>query len=216
MGVIRNSLNFLSNIKGRRLLIGINVLAYIIFKILYIVFYTFDNIILFYNIQYKLGLPLYYKYVLNQPWSILTYSFVQDNLLELIVTVSIINIFGKIIEEYIGKKKLFICYIVSSMFSAIILLIIYNLFEQLQKSIIIINIIGAQQACACLIIASAKLLPNYKLQIFPFKNLSVKIVAIIIFIGYFIFINELKPEYLILNVSAAMLGYLFISYLQNR
>lgn len=216
MEIIRNSLNFLCNIKGRRLLIGINILVYLIFKILYVIFYAFDKIISFYSMQSKLGLPLYYKYILDQPWSIITYSFVQDNLLELICTVIIINIFGKIIEEHIGKKKLFICYIASSVVSGAILLIIYNLFEQLQKNIFIINVTGAEQACACLVIASAKLLPNYKLNIFPFKNLSIKVVTIIIFIGYFLFINELKPEYLILNTSAAIAGYLFISYLQNR
>src|SRR5699024_4773491 len=111
----------LFNRKGVFILIFINLSLYIIIKFIEFITFVFNANKFLHTLLYYFNFSVYYLYTFFKPWSILTYSFINDSLISLIFCIVTINIFGKILEIYLSKKYLFICYIFGSIVAAILL-----------------------------------------------------------------------------------------------
>jgi len=153
-----NKLNFFQKI------IGVNVIVYILYKLMFIFKYQSKFISLF-SIDSN---------ILNKPWSIITYAFIHQGLFELIFMIILLNFTTNSISNLLGNKIT-----VNLFFTGIVTGAVFYLFIGSTGSLI-----GASAGISSLLIFLFLLSPNMPVRIFRFSIAYKYIMAFILFTDF--------------------------------
>src|SRR5690606_11749920 len=113
--------------------IAINVGLFLIFNILFIferLIFRTGIIELFY--QKYLFLPGSLETLVTRPWTILTYMFLHAGLWHILVNMLFLFWFGRLMEEYLGRKKVISLYFLGGIAGGLLYISSYNIFTYLQ------------------------------------------------------------------------------------
>lgn len=104
-------------------------------------------------------------------YTLLSYQFLHDGLLHLLINILLLFFFGKVILHNYSTKKLIPLYFLGGIFAALIYRIAcqFTLFN-----IPLSPIVGASASIMALLAASSVLYPNYKIKIFFFLDVPLK------------------------------------------
>ncbi|HMP28504.1 MAG TPA: rhomboid family intramembrane serine protease [Saprospiraceae bacterium] len=163
-------------------LIVANVIIYIFFLLLYI---TFINLS-----------PSTYQWILNilripgeiisflkKPWTMLTYMFSHEGFWHLLWNMVGLNVFGRIVGDLLGDKRILPIYIIGGLGAAAMFLLWANFPPSVQNS----HAIGASGSIMALAAVAVIIAPDYQIRLLLLGN--VKLIYIVIAFVLFDFVG---------------------------
>ncbi len=159
-------------------------------------------------------LPADTMQLLKRPWTLLTHIFTHQGILHLLFNMLWLFWFGKIIQEFIGNKKILPLFIYGGLTGAALLIISYNIFPALQPSLPYVKALGASAGVLAIVVAAATLVPDYTVFLLFFGAVRIKYIALVMIAIDLVSIPEYNTGGHIAHLGGALFGYVFIKQLQ--
>jgi len=194
-------------------LIYINVGVFLLFSILGVLSFMFQfNISPLLN---KLYLPAENSRLISQPWTFITYMFLHNGFMHLLLNMLWLHFGGKIFLQYLHPKQLLSTYILGGISGGLLFIIAYNYIPSLQPYLYGAQALGASASVLAIIVAIATYIPNYSIQ-FPFIGfLKLKHIAIFTVALDIISIPKGNTGGHIAHIGGAIFGYIYAIQLQK-
>jgi membrane associated rhomboid family serine protease len=196
-------------------LIAINVILFIILafvRSLFLLKYETPKIA---NLHFNTSmmswftLPASASGIAQKPWVIITHMFVDIEIWRVLGNMLWLWMFGYILQDLTGNRKIFPVYIYSSFVSAIVFVLALNFLPSLQVYQPF-TLYGASAGIMGIAIAATTLAPGFR--IFPMLNggIPVWIITLVYVLIDLLTLRTSNPAWLIAHIAGAMTGFLFI------
>ena len=195
-------------------LIYINVGVFLLSQLLYVFPLLFS--LPFLTITDYFSLPANTSILAKNPWSIITYMFLHENLLHLFFNLLCLYFGGKIFLSFFDNKKIISTYVLGGISGAILYMIAFNIFPVFEPIFSKAKLSGASASVLAIVTAIATKSPNYSVRLFLIENIKLKYIAILmIFLSPLLIPQDrdLDPVINILGSFFAHLGGAFFGYL---
>ena len=196
-------------------LIFVNIAVFVFINLLNLIgflaqSYTAHNFILAH-----LELPASLHTLLYQPWSLLTYMFLHENLFHILSNMLWLYWFGEIFVLYLGDKKVLPLYIMGGLGGAVLYLAAYNLIPVFKPEVNFSLMLGASASIFAIVFAAATINPDHEISLFLFGNVKIKYVAIVpLLLGIFT-IPSGNAGGNIAHLGGALTGFLYVTSLRG-
>src|SRR5688572_24707877 len=141
--------------------------------------------------------------------------FYHENLFHILFNMLWLFWMGKIFTEYLGNKKLFSTYILGGICGAILYIIAYNFFPLFSHSVNFSFALGASAGVLAITIATATLLPDYKIGILFLGPVALKYIALISVFLDLISVSGSNAGGHIAHLGGAIFGFIYIRQLKK-
>jgi membrane associated rhomboid family serine protease len=195
-------------------LIIINVAFFLMVNLLQMIYYGSGghspNGVFIRRLIEDLSLPLDRQALLHNPLSVVSFMFIHGDLLHIFWNMIMLYLFGKIIADYTSNRKIVPLYLYGGFSGAVLTFTLVNLIPAFQVYRTDF-LIGASASAMALIIASATLVPNVKLNLILIG--PVRLIYVAIFVIVISIFNISDQSFVVGNLShigGALFGYFFI------
>ena len=197
-------------------LILVNVAVYLIFAVLRALMKLFmTSLDVYFNPSEWLAVPASVSSLIFRPWTILTYMFYHEDFFHILFNMLWLFWMGKIFTEYLGNKKLISTYILGGISGAILYIAAYNFFPLFSQSVHISYALGASAGVLAITIATATLLPDYKIGILFLGPVALKYVALVTVFLDLISVSGNNAGGHIAHLGGALFGFIYVRQLKN-
>jgi len=194
-------------------IIYINIGVFLLFSILAVLSFMFQFDIS--PLLNKLYLPAENSRLLRQPWAFITYMFLHNGFIHLLLNMLWLHFGGKIFLQYLHPKQLLSTYILGGISGGLLFIIAYNYIPSLQGYLYGAQALGASASVLAIIVAIATYTPNYSVQL-PFIGfVKLKHIAIFTITLDIISIPKGNTGGHIAHIGGAIFGYIYIKQLQR-
>lgn len=149
----------------------------------------------------------------HQPWSIITYMFAQYDVLHILFNMLWLYGFGRLFLEFNSQKQLLALYIYGGILGAIVFMLGYNFLPAFDN--ITGWLIGSSASAIAIVIATAILNPNYKVGLLFIGQISLKWIAIITLIIFFLGLSGENSGGHMAHFGGALAGALYGLMMQH-
>jgi membrane associated rhomboid family serine protease len=198
-------------------IILINVIVFLLLNILMLVF-KWTGVKDWYSlfIAENLMLPANLSAFIIRPWTLITYFFSHEGIFHILFNMLFLYWFGKLVEEYLGNRRLINLYLLGGLFGGVLYLLIYNLIpyynNQIERSVML----GASGAVYAVVVGAATLMPNYTFFMFLLGPVRIKYIAAFYIIMSFVQLSaDNNPGGNLAHLGGALLGFIFIKQLKK-
>jgi membrane associated rhomboid family serine protease len=171
--------------------------------------FTFDQI------TYWLAIPAHVERLGVRPWTPVTYMFLHWDFLHILFNMLWLFWMGKILQEFLGNKKLFSTYILGGLSGAIFFCIAFNIFPLFSASLPDSIALGASASVLAITVAAATLVPNYSVSLLFFGNIPLKWIAVFTILIDLINMSGNNAGGHIAHLGGAFFGFIYIKRLQK-
>ncbi|MBD81258.1 MAG: rhomboid family intramembrane serine protease [Crocinitomicaceae bacterium] len=198
----------------KRILKGDNPLSKLILinVIVFIVDNLFGRFIPFFE---WLGLPGSAMEFIVKPWTLVTYMFMHGGFLHILFNMLWLYWMGRILLEYLGKRRVVSIYFFGGIAGGIAYLVAYNFMALTGDVAMGSGLIGASAGVMAVVIAVATLLPDYEVMLFLIGRVRMKYVGLGILILTSIIDFSINMGGKLAHLGGAALGYVFIRQLRS-
>ncbi|MFC0185417.1 Membrane associated serine protease, rhomboid family [Pseudarcicella hirudinis] len=162
----------------------------------------------------QLRLPSSLHELLLKPWTLITHFFTHRDIFHILFNMLFFYWFGKLIDEYLGNRRLINLYILGGLAGALAFLIIYNTIPYFQNQLGSM-VHGASGAVYAVVVGAATLLPEYTFFLFLLGPVRIKYIAAFYVILSFIETIGSNAGGNIAHLGGALLGFIYIKQLQK-
>jgi len=198
-------------------LIIINGVVFIILKFLEIVYYLSDipKDFYFQQIFNWFILPGNIEKLFTRPWTFVTHMFTHDGIFSLISNMLWLWLFGYILQDLTGNKKLIPLYMYGGVMGGLVYVLVVNIFPVFSQVALTGTMVGAGASVMCVAVATTTLAPDYR--IFPMINGGIPLwVLTLIFVAIdFAFVASSNGGVSLAHLSGALMGFIFVKQLQK-
>ncbi|MEZ4887036.1 MAG: rhomboid family intramembrane serine protease [Chitinophagales bacterium] len=198
-------------------LILINVAVFLAVRLLHLVMYLATNTSLgeFENDYVTwLMVPSNLKDFLWQPWSIITYMFLQTSFMHILMNMIVLYVFGKLLLGFLGDRQVFPIYVLGGIAGALLYMLVFNLSPAFQ-SISGTHMLGASAGVMAVMLAMCAMQPNYQVMLFFIGAVQVKYIAAVFILMDLLNISQENPGGHIAHLGGALFGFFYIKQLQK-
>ena len=200
------------------MLLAVIAILFCIFKFLFVVYKFSDwpDSEYYTNILDWFRMPADFEKFLSRPWTLLTYMFMHDGVLDLIGNALWLWAFGYILQDLTGNNKLIPLFIYGGVVGGIIFLLVANLLPSLAPALAQMRLEGASAGLMAIAIGTTVLAPNYR--IFPMINGGIPLwILTLIYVALTASrgIDIQNTPVLLAHLGAAGIGWLFIYQLKR-
>ena len=117
-------------------------------------------------------------YFLLHIWSAVTYMFLHANFMHILFNMIWLYWIGKILLEYLGPRRFVAIYFLGGIAGGLLYSISFNLLAAVGSFPMGGLLLGASAAVMAIVVASATLLPDYRINIFLLGPVPLKYLAI--------------------------------------
>ena len=153
--------------------------------------------------------------LIDKPWSIFTYMFLQEEFWHLFFNMLMLYYGGQIFLQYFTQKQLLLTYIFGGLFGALFFIMSFNIFpvfENMRDSAVAL---GASASVLSILIAAATYQPEYKLNLFLLGEVKMKWIAIIFVVIDLLSIPKGNSGGHIAHLGGALWGFLYAFMLRK-
>lgn len=194
-------------------LIYINASVFIVTALIQVVLMLFNRQLG--NLLQWFELPASVIRLALQPWSLLTYMFMHDNLFHLLFNMLWLYWFGTFFLNLFSARHLRGLYLFGGFCGGILYIIFYNLFPYFAPFVHHTFMVGASASILAIVMATAYREPNYSIRLFLFGTIRLKYLALIVFVTDLLFINSNNAGGHIAHLGGALAG-LWFAYALNK
>lgn len=198
------------------LLIGINVLVFLIVNIASVVDRLLfqSQLVDYYSAEFLL-MPSYLPKLLTHFWTPITYMFMHAGFFHILFNMLWLYWMGQIFEEYLGTKRTIGLYILGGLSGALFFVAAYNIFPYFALAVNGSTVVGASASVMAIIIATATLLPDYSISLMIVGPVKLKWIAIIYIVIDFLSIAGPNAGGEFAHLGGALFGFIYIKQLQR-
>jgi len=206
---------FLQSGSRINLLIGINVLVFLLINIPAILLRLMGNNMLDSFANEYIALPAYLPTLLTHFWTPVTYMFMHADIFHILFNMLWLFWMGQIFEEYLGNKRLLGLYIMGGLAGAAFYILSFNIFPLFAGVLPGATVVGASASVMAIVVATATLLPNYTIYLMFLGPVKLKWIAVFYVVIDFLSITGPNAGGELAHLGGALLGFLYIKAL-NR
>ena len=195
-------------------IILLNVAVFIVLNLISLPFALMAKSLPF-NVVHFLALPASVLKWLYQPWSIFTYMFVHVDFFHILFNMLGLYWFGQIVQDLIGKPKIFPIYLLGGISGGLMYVLAYNVFPIFAGSVSASICIGASASVMAMVLAAATLAPNYELGLLFFGPVKIKWIALAYLVLDLINVQHGNAGGHIAHLGGALFGFVYIKFLQS-
>jgi len=197
------------------LLIGINVLVFLLINIPDVFLKLMGNQMVGYLANEYMALPAYLPKLATRFWTPITYMFMHDGIFHILFNMLWLYWMGQIFEEYLGTKRIVSLYIMGGLAGAAFFILCYNVFPLFTGSLATAAVVGASASVMAVIIATATLLPDYTIYMMFIGPVKLKWLALFYVVIDFLGVAGPNAGGEIAHLGGALMGFIYIKQL-NR
>jgi membrane associated rhomboid family serine protease len=196
-------------------IILINVTVFLVLLVLHVTLKLTSNGGIYYLIKDQLALPSALGSLMYKPWTLFTYFFTQEDIFHILFNMLFLYWFGKLIEEYLGNRRLINLYILGGLAGGLLFIAMYNLFPFFADRVANSVLIGASGSVFAVVVGAATLMPNYTFHLLLLGPIRIKyIAAFYVVLSFARSIGE-NAGGDIAHLGGALLGFVFIRQLRS-
>jgi membrane associated rhomboid family serine protease len=196
------------------LLIGINVIVFLVINIPAVIFHLAGNDVLAGLSEEYLFMPAYLPHLAVRFWTPVTYMFMHANVFHILFNMLWLYWFGQIFEEYLGTKRLLGLYIMGGLAGAVLFIASFNLLPAFSGTVALAApLVGASASVMAIVVATATLLPNYEIGLMFIGPVKLKWVALFFVVIDFLSLTGGNAGGEIAHLGGALLGFIYIKQL---
>lgn len=170
-----------------------------------------------------LAVPASLSALIQRPWTIITYMFLQYDFFHLFFNMLILYFGGRIFLEYMNQKKFLATYLWGGIAGALLYIIIFNIFPLLREGVSHSIALGASASVLAVLIAISVYVPEYTVNLFLFGRTKLKYIALVVILIDILSIftvNTRDPGEInfgghIAHLGGALWGYLSVKLLKK-
>ena len=150
----------------------------------------------------------------RKPWTILTHAFTHADPFHILWNMLFLYWFGKLIEEYLGSRRLVGLYILGALGGGLCYFASYNLIPYFSTQVGGKVLLGASGAALSVAVGAATLLPNYTFHLLLIGPVRIK--YIVLFFVVLSFFNSVGSNAggNLAHLGGALVGFSYIKLLQ--
>ena len=194
-------------------LIYLNVIVFLILKIILILFLLF-NISGAFLLSY-LAVPADLTQLLYRAWTPLTYMFLHEEFFHILFNMFALYWFGKLFLMFFSERQLVGLYLFGGLIAALIYLAAFNIFPYYSLILHQSVLLGASGSILAIILATAIRSPNMEIQIVLLGSVKLKYIAIFYVLTSFFGITSSNGGGQLAHLGGALAGYLFVVSLRQ-
>ncbi|TAE34086.1 MAG: rhomboid family intramembrane serine protease [Cytophagales bacterium] len=197
-------------------LILVNVVVFLTLLLLNLVF-TLSESSYWYALVYKqLVVPAQASEFIRRPWTLFTYMFTQVDPFHILFNMLGLYWFGRLVDEYLGARRLLGLYIMGGLAGGLLYLAMYNLVPFFIQQSTNVQMLGSSGAFFSVAVGAATLLPNYSFHLLFFGPVRIKyIVFFLIVLSLAKLSGNTNAGGELAHLGGAFMGFFFIKLLQN-
>lgn len=196
-------------------LILINTVVYLAIVILYVSSHVLGATDIYRLVIVNLAIPTSIEAFIHRPWTLLTHIFAHEEIFHILFNMLFLYWFGRLIDEYLGSRRLVGLYVMGGIAGGVFFLVIYNLVPYFQHQAVGTQMLGASAAALSVAVGAATLLPNYTFHLLFFGPVRIK--YIVFFFVVLSFAQSVGPNAggNIAHLGGALMGFFYVKLLQN-
>ncbi len=163
----------------------------------------------------QVELPADLQVLLVKPWTIITYFFAHQDIFHILFNMLFLYWFGRLIEEYLGAKRVVALYMLGGIAGGLTYIVIYNLLPFFEGQIVGSGMLGASAAAFSVAVGASTLLPNYTFNLIFLGPIRIKFIALFYIILSLAQTIGPNAGGNLAHLGGALIGFIFIKTLQN-
>ncbi|OIN57891.1 rhomboid family intramembrane serine protease [Arsenicibacter rosenii] len=163
----------------------------------------------------QLAIPASIDAFLHKPWTLITYSFTHEKPFHILFNMLFLYWFGRLIDEYLGNRRLVGLYILGAIAGGVSYILIYNLVPLFQAEVSSSTMLGASAAAYSVAVGAATLLPNYTFHLLFFGPVRIKYIVFFFIVLSMAQSTGPNAGGELAHLGGAVMGFFFIKLLQN-
>ena len=196
-------------------LILINTVVFLVLLLAKVGLTMARNLDAYYFIREQVMIPGQITAFLYKPWTLLTYFFTHDEIFHILYNMLFLYWFGRLIDEYLGNRRLIGLYIMGGLAGGLLYLTMYNLVPYFQDQADSARMLGASAAAFSVAVGAATLLPNYTFHLLFFGPVRIKYIVF-----FFIILSVAQSAGSnaggnLAHLGGALMGFFYVKLLQN-
>jgi len=173
-----------------------------------------------FNLPYEsvygfVALPAYLPSIIIQPWTIISYMFLHENIWHIFFNMFTLYWFGKLFLMFFSEKQMVGLYLIGGLFGAALYILSYNIFPYFQPMLVGSILMGASASIMAIIVATAMHSPNLEMRMLLIGNVKLKFIAIFFVLMSYFSIMSSNAGGEIAHLGGALAGYFFIVSLRG-
>jgi membrane associated rhomboid family serine protease len=193
-------------------LVIVNAVMFVLLKFIFVVYQLSDlNLDAYYsNIFNWFILPANIAKLATRPWTLVTFMFSHESVLHVIANLLWLWMFGYILQDLTGNRKLVPIYLLGGWAGAIAFIAAHYLVPGLHPDLAFASLVGANAAVMAVAVATTTVAPDYR--IFPMINggIPLWILTAIFVMVDFASISMGNTANYIAHLAGGGMGFLFI------
>lgn len=163
-----------------------------------------------------LSVPADFETFILRPWTAMTYAFMHSlSLWHILSNMLFLYWFGRLIQEYLGYKRVISMYVLGGLAGSAIYLIAYNFIPYYAEHKHLSTMVGASGAVVAIVVGAATLLPHYEFNLMFLGRIKIVYIAAFFVIVSYVSITGTNAGGNIAHLGGALMGYIFIKQLQK-
>ena len=205
--VISNIENFFKRGTILSNLIAVNILCFLLIKVI-------DICLLLFNVHASflienLHLPAELIQLSYKPWTIITYMFTHTGFWHILFNLLWLYWFGQLFLSFFGHRSLGSLYFLGGIAGGVLFILAYNLFPYFRGSIPFSYLIGASASIMAIVFAVSFYKPNYEIRLLLIGRIKIIYIALLLLLVNIITLQTTTPEgQTILNNAGGFFAHL--------
>lgn len=196
-------------------LILVNTVVFLVLLLTKVGFTMAQDLDTYYLMRSQLLIPGGIVDFLHKPWTLFTYFFSHEDIFHILYNMLFLYWFGRLVDEYLGNRRLVGLYIMGGLAGGVIYLVMYNTVPYFQDMADSARMLGASAAAFSVAVAAATLLPNYTFHLLFFGAVRIKYIVF-----FFIILSVAQSAGSnaggnLAHLGGAIMGFCYVKLLQH-
>jgi len=152
---------------------------------------------------------------ITHPWTLITYFFTHVNFFHILFNMLFLYWFGRLINEFLGHKRVVSLYFLGGIAGGLMYILIYNLLPQFSERVELTYMLGASAGVFAIVVGAAAFMPNYTMYLLLFGPVQIKYIAIFYVLLSFFSIPGANAGGDIAHLGGAAIGFIYVKQLQK-
>ncbi len=193
------------------ILIAINLSVFVLFAFIKVIYFFNDNIGMYDSqVLNWVALPADLSVFITRPWTLITHFFMHDGLWHVIGNMLWLWVFGYILQDLTGPKKVVPIYIYGALAGALFYVLAYNFIPVLKPDLPYSKALGASAGVMAVAVATTMLAPAYRIFPMIMGGIPLWVLTVLFVVIDLATIPYNNPGGHIAHIAGAGMGVLFI------
>lgn len=152
--------------------------------------------------------------LITRPWTIITHFISHIGFFHILFNMLWLYWMGRIFHEYLGPRKVLPVFVLGAWAGMLVYIAAFNLLPSLQGQLFGAEALGASAGVMAIVVATATLLPDFKIGLLFIGPVKLKYLALIAVILDVIALQGTNSGGSLAHLGGAAFGFLFIKQLQ--